>query len=143
MPQLRFSRAINIARLLAELHAIPGTAVAIEHPQFPDGTSRSLISAAVDVDGGGVTIDCDDDMDPSALTAISTVVAAHDGTPDKIPPTPDFGDDVPDNYAFQLAQAVTNLRTYLNTASPTNAATVGALKLTIRVILYIARRQLI
>jgi hypothetical protein len=56
------------------------------------------------------------------------------------PPTPDFGDEIPPNYEEQLASAVTNLRAYLGLSSPTAGQTVAALKLLIRVVLFLVHR---
>ena len=57
-----------------------------------------------------------------------------------LPPAPDFGTDLPANYADQVADTVTQLRTYLGVASPTLAQSVGALKLLIRLIFFLVRR---
>lgn len=66
-----------------------------------------------------------------------TVVAAHDPAPASRPPQPDVSDASQD---AQIATAVTNLRTYLNTASPTAADSTTALKLLIRVVIWILKR---
>lgn len=64
------------------------------------------------------------------------VVDAHVPTPP--PGLPDYGTD--DTPRDQLADTVTQLRQYLAVASPTNAQTIAAFKLLVRVVLYILRR---
>lgn len=57
--------------------------------------------------------------------------------PEPAPPKPDYGTDVPDDYLFQQhVQAITNLRQYLQVATPTAAQSTAALKTLIRVVLY-------
>lgn len=67
------------------------------------------------------------------------VVAAH--VADAPPVQPDYGGDAssPD----QIADGVANLRAYLAVATPTNAQTLAALKLTIRAVLFLLRRMVI
>lgn len=65
------------------------------------------------------------------------VVDAH--VPPPIPPVPDFGADLPQDYQQQLANAVQNLRQYLGLASPTLAQSVTAIKLLIRVAFFLLR----
>jgi hypothetical protein len=64
----------------------------------------------------------------------AAVLAAH--VP---PPAPDYGDD--DAPQDQLAEAVAKLRAYLGLPAPTAAQTMGALKLLIRVVLFVVKRQ--
>jgi hypothetical protein len=79
---------------------------------------------------------------------LGTKVLEKDGTitvtpppaPPPPPPTPDYGADVPDDYQTQLANAVNQLRQYLGVASPSQAQSTAALKLLIRVVLFIAKR---
>lgn len=73
--------------------------------------------------------------------AMQPVLAAHVADPLPAPlPALDVGSDAaqPD----QLADAVTQLRAYLALAAPTNAQTIAAFKLLIRVTLFILRRLL-
>ncbi len=58
------------------------------------------------------------------------------------PDPPDFGTEVPEDVAYQLATRVTQARAFLDNPTPTNAAVVTALKLTIRVVLWLAARQI-
>lgn len=58
-----------------------------------------------------------------------------------VPDEPDYGEDAEDLEA-KAADAVQALRSYLALGSPTGAQTVAALKLTIRVVLYLVRRSL-
>lgn len=58
-----------------------------------------------------------------------------------VPDEPDYGSDVEDLEA-KAADAVQALRAYLALSSPTGAQAVAALKLTIRVVLYLVRRSL-
>jgi hypothetical protein len=62
-----------------------------------------------------------------------------------IPPTPpakiDTGTDVPPDQYEKLAEAVVTLRNYLQVATPTAAQSAGALKLLIRIVLFVLKRQ--
>jgi hypothetical protein len=114
-------KVVDLPQLLAELNAagIPASGLI----QNQDDLLTN--------DVGGQQIDL-----PAAA---APVIAAHVPTP---PLVIDYGTDAPADYAAtQLQIAVTNLRQYLQAASPTQAATVAALKLTIRVVLFLARRQ--
>jgi hypothetical protein len=84
-----------------------------------------------------------------ALTPIplGAIYLNPDGTITVIPPPPppppsplpDYGDDAtPDQ--TQLVQAVSALRTYLATATPTAAQSATALKLLIRVVFFLTKR---
>lgn len=78
---------------------------------------------------------------PIAWSAESqAIVEAHTPPPPPIPPN--YGDDAPDDYPSRAADAVTSLRAYLGASSPTGAQTVGALKVLIRLVLFLARRAL-
>jgi hypothetical protein len=55
-------------------------------------------------------------------------------------PTPDFGADLPADYAQQLADGVAQLRAYLALSSPLPAQSTAALKLLIRVLFFLLRR---
>lgn len=75
------------------------------------------------------------DLPPEA----QAVVDAHVPPPEFV--APDYGDEpLAAVEGDRLAQAVQQLRTYLGTTSPTQAQTVAAVKLTIRVVLVLARR---
>jgi hypothetical protein len=83
-------------------------------------------------DADGHTVDVPPAMQP--------VLAAHVADPLPAPlPVLDVGSDAapPD----QLADAVTQLRAYLALAAPTNAQTIAAFKLLIRVVLFVLRRM--
>lgn len=71
----------------------------------------------------------------------ATVQAA---TPMTAPFVPDFGADADDDPTFRTKaqQAVNDLRTYLGLASPSAAQSAAALKLLIRVVLFLLRRSL-
>lgn len=58
-----------------------------------------------------------------------------------VTPVPDYGAD--DTPREQLVQAVSDLRTYLALASPTNAQTITAFKLLVRVVLFMLRRSML
>lgn len=65
--------------------------------------------------------------------------------PEPRPPMPDFGQDIPDNFPFLLVQMVQDLRTYLALSAANSAQAINfvpALKTSIRVVLYLVRRQL-
>ena len=76
------------------------------------------------------------DVPPGA----QAVVNAH--VPPPIPPSVDYGTDLPTNYRQTLAGAVTQLRAYLALESPTGPQTVGAVKLLVRVVLFLFRQGL-
>jgi hypothetical protein len=77
-------------------------------------------------------------------------VALPGNTPDPADPpparpfVPDFGGDADDDPTFRskAQQAVNDLRAYLALASPTAAQSATALKLLIRVVLFLLRRML-
>lgn len=75
---------------------------------------------------------------PSAAEA---VIRAHVPPPPFVAPQFDDDDDA-DARGNQLAQAVASLRQYRAADAPTQAQTVAALKLTIRLVLLLARRAL-
>jgi hypothetical protein len=75
-----------------------------------------------------------------------------DGTkilpPEAVPVDPDavirqanFGTTVPANFQTQVQDGINTLQTYLDTASPTGAQTVQAIKLLIRLNLFLLRRM--
>ena len=69
----------------------------------------------------------------------ASVVAAH--TPAAPPASPEYGADLPNNYAYQIADGVTQLRAYLALATPTAAQSTAALKLVIRGLLWLVARE--
>ena len=121
--------AMHFDRMHAELRAaIPAL--------VQDGRVRYSLNRMKD---GTYFIRLAEDIDQRQVAA---VIAAHDPTPDATPTPPDFGDDAPNDYPARAADAVTSLRAYLVAASPTGAQTVGALKILIRLVLFLARRAL-
>jgi hypothetical protein len=74
---------------------------------------------------------------PTQLPASAVAVyTAH--VPPPPPPIPDYGtDDMP---RTQLAQTVADLRAYLVLTAPTNAQTVAAFRLTLRVLFFVLKR---
>lgn len=68
---------------------------------------------------------------------VITVVAPPPPPPP--PPIPDYGDDATPDQA-QLVAAVVALRQYLQQASPTAPQSAAALKMLIRVVLFVAKR---
>lgn len=74
------------------------------------------------------------DLPPEA----SAIIDAHDGTP---PDSPDYGSDVPVDYALVIANVVSQLRAYYAAASPTPEQSVIAIKLLIPAVLYQLQRQ--
>ena len=60
------------------------------------------------------------------------------------PPMPDFGADVETEDAWRpkAIEAVSNLRAYLALQNPTNAQTVAAFRVLVRVVLFLVRRSL-
>lgn len=125
---MRLTKAVVLDQLESELMAA-GVAI---HGLGTSGLLQDDNAEIYTYDAGGAVADLPAEAGP--------VIAAH-VVP--VPPTPpDFGTDAPADYSFQLANAVDNLRQYLQASSPTQAATVAALKLTIRVLLYVLRRQI-
>jgi hypothetical protein len=93
------------------------------------------------VDGALHTYDEDGaviDVPPAA----AAIIAAHVPPPE--PQRPDFGADVPTDGAYlaQASAAVGLLRDYLALQAPTGPQTVAALKVAIRALLWLLRRQL-
>lgn len=74
------------------------------------------------------------DLPPAARA----VLDAH--VPPGTPASPTFGGDEIQNTTSQLADAVVTLRDYLALPSPTNAQTIGAFKLLVRVVLFVLKR---
>jgi hypothetical protein len=72
------------------------------------------------------------DLPPGARA----VIDAH--VPAPPPPLPNYNNE--DTTREQLANAVDNLRAYLALASPTNAQTIAAFKLLIRVVLFLCKQ---
>lgn len=63
-------------------------------------------------------------------------------TPPPSPAIPDYGADVPDDYAFRMSDTVVPaLRQYVNLAAPTAAQTQAVVKLMARVMLWMLKRQ--
>lgn len=91
----------------------------------------------LEITGGDelVTIDSAGHTDPNLPPGIATVVANH--VPPAPPAQPNYSGD--GTARDQLPDAVTNLRAYLGVATPTLGQTAAALKLLIRVVLFIAR----
>jgi hypothetical protein len=139
MTDVTFHRPVNAARLISELAAIPGVVITNPNPMLG---RQMLVTVGEKLDTGDVILHVDDSLDQAVLDQITAVVNAHDGTPDPIPPTPDFGTDVPPDFQFQLANAVQNLRQYLALATPTAAQNAAALKTLIRVVLYLVRTRM-
>jgi hypothetical protein len=73
----------------------------------------------------------------------SAVIDAHVEPTD--PPVPVFGSDTPTDreYLQQAANVVSDLRAYLALPSPTNAQTITAFRLVVRVVLYLIRQQVV
>lgn len=117
-------KAVDLVQLAAEL-----TAAGVAHRGL--GTAGGRLYT-YDADGA-IT-----ELPPAA----AAVVAAH--VPPPPPAPPDFGADVPQDGAYrsQAAAAVAALRDYLAQPAPTAPQTVAALKLTIRAVLWLLRRQL-
>lgn len=144
MPELFFNKRVNPRRLIGELAAIPGVVRTIESAR-PGFDRQSLVTVGTSGDDSSATIYADDSLPQSVIDQIKAAVAAHDGTPDPVPPTVDFGQDLPDNFPFLLAQAVQDLRAYLALTAAQSAQAINfvpALKTSIRVVLYLVRRQL-
>jgi hypothetical protein len=102
----------------------------------PDGQPAAILLVE-GLPDGVLRLTVPDDADAAAITA---VVAAHDPTPLPVPASPDFGSDLPANFAFQLADGVSQLRTYLALSAPTAAQSAAALKLVIRALFFLLRR---
>lgn len=120
--------------------------------KIPDGKTVDLSLLLAELRAAGAGIDSigrrgseliayDADGQPIAWSADAIAgLEAHTPPPPPIPP--DYGGDAPDDYPSRAADAVTRLRAYLGASSPTGAQTVAALKVLIRLVLYLARRSL-
>lgn len=74
------------------------------------------------------------ELPPEAVPVVDAHVAPADPDP------PDYGTDEPgSDFRVQAAQIVQQARGYLNNPAPTNAQNVAALKMSIRVLLFIIR----
>lgn len=124
----------NPIKLVDELAAVPSLAPIV----LENGWKEARFQIGSD-DRGGVWLIVPDDADDAAIAA---VLAAHDPTPAPVPALPDFGDEIPPDILFQLAPRVQQARAFLANPSPNNAAVVLALKLTIRLVLWLVARQI-
>lgn len=70
------------------------------------------------------------------------MVAAHNPTPDPEVEKIDLGSDVPEDQETKMVQAAQVLRTYLGVATPTATQSAAALKVLIRVVLYVLKHKL-
>jgi hypothetical protein len=133
MKILTYAHPNSLPKLTDELlAAVP----ALRPAPDPDG-GRPTAVFQIWGDDQNVTLAVPDDIDADAITA---VIAAHDPAPLPVPASPDFGSDLPANFAFQLADGVSQLRTYLALSAPTAAQSVTALKLVIRALFFLLRR---
>lgn len=120
----------NLAQLQAEIHAAGITAAicrlgGIIYLTNPDNGALVPLDDAASI---GVDV-----------AALQAVIAAH--VPIPPPEKIDLGADVADDQGDRMAEAVTTLRAYLNAASPTAAQSAAALKLLIRVVLFLLKRH--
>jgi hypothetical protein len=120
--------AVNPRKLHAEIQAAVPNAITDEYnysiSKWEDGNyrirARDFINAAT----------------------LQAVCDAHDPTLEAVdipPPPPNYGNE--ETPRAQLAEAVTTLRTYLALDTPTAAQSAGALKLLIRIVLFVLKRQ--
>lgn len=129
MKRLSYQKTVNPRRLYTELVQIPGLAPVNQVASFTllAGVNETVLHVPDNINE----------------VQVAGVIQAHDGTPDPGITEPDFGNDPVTHTGTQLADAVTNLRAYLGLASPTNAQTIAAFKLLIRVVLFLVRRLVI
>lgn len=120
---MKLTRRVDLRRLQAELAAAGITVPAL-------GTNGDDLHT-YDADGALL------DLPPAA----QAVLNAHVPPPAFVPP--DYDDDDADGTGTHLAQAVASLRQYRAADTPTQAQTVAALKLTIRLVLLLARRSFV
>lgn len=142
MKRLIFERPHNLRRIAEALRAQPGLAPEPD-PELIDpltGQPGALVSRVlVSGDGTTLVVQVPDEYDEALLDPL---LDAHDPTPDPVARKVDLGADVAADQGDRMADAATTLRAYLNLASPTGAQTVAALKLLIRVVLYILKHRL-
>lgn len=121
----------NLAQLQAEIHAA-GIAAAIcrlggiIYLTNPDNGALVPLDDAASI---GVDV-----------AALQAVIAAH--VPIPPPPKIDLGTDVAGDQGDRMAEAATFLRGYLNDPSPTAAKDRAALKVLIRVVLFVLKQRL-
>lgn len=128
--RLEYPRTTRLARLTDEL---------AQRPELAPLATPGGLEARFAVSGrpGLTVVDLPDDV-PRAV--VDAVVAAHDPSPD---PQPAWGETSQNGeFREQAVALVASLRAYLAAPSPTPAETVGALKLTIRGLLWLLRRLL-
>lgn len=115
-------KTVDLSLLLAELRAAGAGIDSIGR--------RGYDLIAYDADGQPIA------WPPEAVT----VLEAH--TPPPPPEKIDLGTDVTDDQGDRMADAATTLRTYLNDPSPTAARDRAALKVLIRVVLFVLKHRL-
>lgn len=123
------SRRPNLIKLAEELAAAGVAVNGLGCYDLSPGGDDSRVNVHT-YGAGGAIVDL-----PSPAQA---VLDAH------VPPPPpqkiDIGTEVPSDQEERLANAVDGLRTFLATPTPTNAATLAALKATIRIVLFLLKR---
>ena len=78
------------------------------------------------------------------MDAVAAAIAAHDGTPDPVPDTPDFSTNVPDNFALQIANQFRVVSDYIAlpaTQAAQATAFVPAIKAIGRLTLWLVRKN--
>lgn len=117
------------------------TVIVVDKPLDLSLLSQQLTTAGITHRGLGITAG---QLHTYAATGIyeelpeAAVAVYSSHVPASPPPTPDYGSD--DTPRSQVAAAVQNLRDYLALSSPTNAQTVAAFKLSVRVLLFVLKR---
>lgn len=125
MKNLTFNRPNLLSKLHDELLA------AVPSIRPVNGTPVMAVSG----DDTHVYLTIPDNADNVAVTA---VVNAHDPTPPPVPRAIDYGGD--QSTRDQAVDAVVQLRQYLGVASPTLAQSTSALKVLIRMVLFLATK---
>lgn len=135
MSRLHYRIANNLGRLHNDLmSAIP----TLRPKQGTDG--RLVATITLEGNDTDVWLTIPDDVIVDAAS-VQAVITAHNSAPDLVPDVPDFGTDVPDNFVFQIAAGVVQARQYLQIASPSLPQTAAMVKLIIRLILYMLKRN--
>lgn len=145
MKKLTFNGQHNVGKLYEALIAA--------HPDLAPVLDQSLLDGAtgklgayraaffVGANESAVFLTVPDSVPDEVVAA---AVASYDSTPDPVvvPPSKiDTGNDVAADQGDKLADAVDTLRAYLALSSPTNAQTIAAFKLLIRMFLFLLKQQ--
>jgi len=137
-------KVVNQRRLAQEITALPNISVPdTTNPILPTAR-RLLVSVTVNPLDQTVVAHPTEDTPQAVMDAVAAAIAAHDGTPDPVPDTPDFSTNVPDNFALQIANQFRVVSDYIAlpaTQAAQATAFVPAIKAIGRLTLWLVRKN--